>query len=344
VNAGPRGQDARPLPMPPQSRIETEDGDMRRVGVELEFSGLEIADAASLVADFIDGSVFDDTDYEKEIRGDDRGSWGVEVDFELLKSMGRKQEEDGEDGEAQQSALDELVEEVVRRSSAVVVPLEVVSPPIPMDQLGELNPLIEALRQAGAEGTSDSWAYAFGMHLNPELPGTDAGTILSYMKAFFCLFDWMVEESEIDLTRRITPYIAPFPKDYVEQVVDPAYQPELSALIDDYLDANPTRNRVLDMLPLFAHLDSARVSESVSDPRIKSRPTLHYRLPDCEIGRENWDLSEAWMIWLQVEYLAADTRRLDDLCSRYHQHLREASAVFPSAWSIDPDVDLASID
>jgi hypothetical protein len=212
-----------------------------------------------------------------------------------------------------------------------------------MDQLAELNLLIAALRRAGAKGTSDSWAYAFGMHLNPELPGTDAGTIVCYMKAFFCLFDWMVEKSEIDFTRRLTPYIAPFPDDYVEKVVDPAYQPELPQLIDDYLNANPTRNRVLDMLPLFSHLDSARVKEQVSDPRVKSRPTLHYRLPDCEIDRADWDLSNAWMIWLQVEYLAADPGRLADLCARYHQHLQGASALFPATWSIDPDVDLIAI-
>jgi hypothetical protein len=32
-------------------------------------------------------------------------------------------------------------------------------------------------------------------------------------------------------------------------------RPDLDTLIDDYLEYNPTRNRALDFLPLFLHLD-----------------------------------------------------------------------------------------
>ncbi|OBX33760.1 putative amidoligase enzyme [Halomonas elongata] len=38
-------------------------------------------------------------------------------------------------------------------------------------------------------------------------------------------------------------------------MLDPDYQPDLRTLIDDYLEYNPTRNRELDLLPLFAYLD-----------------------------------------------------------------------------------------
>ena len=38
-------------------------------------------------------------------------------------------------------------------------------------------------------------------------------------------------------------------------MLDAGYGPDLGALIDDYLAANPTRNRALDLLPLFAELD-----------------------------------------------------------------------------------------
>ena len=64
--------------------------------------------------------------------------------------------------------------------------------------------------------------------------------------------------------------------------------------IDDYLVENASRNRALDMLPVFAYLDEARIRAAVSDGLIKARPTLHYRLPNCEIEQPGWDLHPAW--------------------------------------------------
>lgn len=310
------------------------------MGVELEFAGLDIDSAAKVVAEYFDATIEHATSYEKKISAGDLGDWVVEVDFELLKAFGRKVQGDDEPTLGFE-ALDEIAEDLLARSSLPLVPLEVVSPPIPMDRLQEVNDLIAALRKAGALGTGESWTYAFGMHLNPELPALDAASITRYLKAFFCLYDWLVKQSALDLTRRLTPYIDPFPADYVRTVVSSDYGPDLSGLIDDYLDANPTRNRILDMLPLFSHLDGARVAARVDDPRIKSRPTLHYRLPNCEIDRPDWDLSGDWSRWLQVEHLVADSRRLDDLCQRYCRHLDAGEKLFSdNRFAIDPDRDL----
>lgn len=84
------------------------------------------------------------------------------------------------------------------------------------------------------------------------------------------------------------------------------YSPDLAALIDDYLAANPTRNRALDMLPLFAHLDEPRVRAAIDDPQIKSRPTYHYRLPDSRVRMPGWNITREWQRWLVVEHVAAD--------------------------------------
>jgi hypothetical protein len=93
------------------------------------------------------------------------------------------------------------------------------------------------------------------MQLNPELPDTDVDSVRGYLQAYLCLEDWLRMRSEVDLTRRLTFFADPFPKAYARTVVDAGYSPNLDRLIDDYLDANPTRNRSLDMLPLFCHLD-----------------------------------------------------------------------------------------
>jgi hypothetical protein len=54
---------------------------------------------------------------------------------------------------------------------------------------------------------------------------------------------------------------------------------------------------------------------------VKPRPALHYRLPNCEIDRRDWDLSPAWADWLEVERLAADPGRLGGLCAAYSAFL-----------------------
>jgi hypothetical protein len=201
------------------------------------------------------------------------------------------------------------------------VPLEVVTPPIPMDELARVEELVDGLRSAGARGTGFAWRFAFGMHLNPEMPALDAKTILRYLQAFLCLYDWLLAENRIDITRRLTPYIDAFPKQYVRQIIDGDYDPGLDGLIDDYLAANATRNRALDMLPLFADLDEDRVRSVIDDPRIKSRPTLHYRMPNCEIDEPDWGIGKAWRDWLQVEQLVVDVDRLEALCRRYAEVL-----------------------
>ena len=68
------------------------------------------------------------------------------------------------------------------------------------------------------------------------------------------LYDWLVDVSDIDVSRKLSAFIDPFPIEYRALVTSPDYAPDLDRLIGDYLDANPTRNRALDMLPMFAHL------------------------------------------------------------------------------------------
>jgi hypothetical protein len=84
------------------------------------------------------------------------------------------------------------------------------------------------------------------------------------------------------------------------------------------------------MLPLFAFVDLPRVRAAIDDPRIKPRPALHYRLPNCEIDRPDWGVRHAWADWLQVEHLAADEARLNEVCARYCAYLDR-----PLGWLMD---------
>jgi len=76
-----------------------------------------------------------------------------------------------------------------------------------------------------------------------------------------------------------------------------------------------------DFLPLFLHLDDKRVRAVVEDPRVKPRPALHYRLPNCVIDRPGWGVGRVWADWLQMEHLAVESARLRDACEAYAEFL-----------------------
>lgn len=288
-------------------------GRPRRVGVELEMIGLELNDIAEIVARHKRLAIATDGRYRRVLRGDDAGDWVVELDFDLLKRLGEKERDED-------VLLDELLdsaEEVLKLLAEFVVPFELVSPPLPMRRLEEVEELIGLLRDAGAKGTSDSVGYAFAMQFNPEIPSEEPSVITAYLQAFLCLYEWLLVRAKVNMTRRITSYIDPFPADYVRRVLQPGYAPDLDTLIDDYLEYNPTRNRALDFLPLFLHLDEERVRAVTDDPLIKPRPAFHYRLPNCEIDVPGWGLHVAWDDWLEVEALAANRRRLAGCCAAY---------------------------
>ncbi len=318
-------------PLPPVA--ETAEGKPRRIGVELEMTGLDVAELGRIVARHLGGVAEVVSPYELRIGGDDAGDWRVELDYEYLKRKGREEAPEPE----LLAVIDDAAESVLRAGAEALVPVEVVSPPLPMKRLADVQSLIAELRHAGARGTGAGLSYAFGMQLNPELPALDADTIRAYLQAFFCLYDWLEQRSAPDLTRRITRFSAPFPAGYIRRVVDPDYRPDLGALIDDYLADNPTRNRALDMLPLFLHLDEERVRAVVEDERVKPRPTLHYRLPNCEIDEPWWGVHLAWRDWLTVERLACDRDRLARLCTAYSEWLDQPVSRLLGDWTKELD-------
>ena len=192
----------------PKSRKNPQGG-VRRVGVELEMIGLEINDIAELVARHLGLSIATDGRYRRILTGDEAGDWQVELDFDLLKRLGQQER-------GQEALLDELrdsAEDLLSALAELVVPRELVSPPLPMGRLHEIDDIIMLLREAGAKGTSDSVGYAFSMQFNPEVPSEDAKVILAYLQAFLCLFEWLLVPADNKLTRRITSYIDPIPTD-----------------------------------------------------------------------------------------------------------------------------------
>lgn len=299
-----------------------ETGALRTVGFEIEFTGVSLADAIAAVEGEYPSRRKHATAAACDLELDDLGLFSIELDWAFLKQQAE---------EAGNAAPDDWVG-LLSQAAEIVVPVEVVCPPLAVDRLEALLPLTRALRQAGAEGTASSLIAAYGVHINPRSPALDGATLWHYLRAFGLLQWWLVEAHEVDLTRRASTYIDLYPEAYLRQLFSQHSPPPLPQLINDYLEQNPSRNRALDMLPLFSEIDAAAVQASVPDNRIKSRPTFHYRLPNCQIDREGWSLGDSWNIWWVVDELAQRHDDLDVLSARYLDQHRALLGVKRNSW------------
>ncbi len=293
-------------------RTMNEEGAIRRVGVEIEFAGLPIDETVKIVRDLYGGEDNEQSRFEHCIRNTRFGEFRVEIDSKplLAGKHHRMMNAIGLDDDRTKEVVDGALERIAR----VWIPCEIVAPPIPFTQLAELEPLRVALCRAEARGTKKSVMYGFGLQLNVEVPSRDEETLLRYLQSFLVLYDWLSDVIDVDVTRRIGPFVNPFPEDYRMKVLDPSYTPNLDTLIDDYLLANPTRNRPLDMLPVFATIDEQKVALAAKDfDKVKARPAFHYRLPNCLIDDPAWSIAIEWNRWCEVERLADDPERMREL-------------------------------
>lgn len=301
------------------SVLHTDQQRLRRVGVEIEFGSLGLEQVCEQVLDALGGKAGEATAAEQSIAVPELGEFNVEVDWQFLKKLSSEEQIPGE------------IMAALSQAATVIVPVEIVCPPLPIDRIQVLDKLIDKLREAGAEGTESSFLSAFGVHINTEIPNLQAATLDNYLRAFVLLQAWLVRENEVDLSRRITPYIDLYPDQYLERVLR-REQPDMDTLMDDYLEFNATRNRALDLLPLLSEINPERVKKDIDDSRIKARPTFHYRLPDCRISDAQWNLAEPWNLWCVVESLAADAESLKALTEAALQENSGAIALTQSSW------------
>ena len=138
----------------------------RRCGVEIEFTGIDIAGAVCAVTGALGGEVAWKGNHVARIEDTPIGVIGIELDTRYAK------EPDDPD------LVDQLLDALGTRDDAaeflseiMPIPLEMVTAPIARRDLPILQTAIQALREAGATGTKGGTLHAFGMHLNPEFKG-----------------------------------------------------------------------------------------------------------------------------------------------------------------------------
>ncbi|HKL52985.1 MAG TPA: amidoligase family protein [Wenzhouxiangellaceae bacterium] len=300
-------------------------GKPRRVGVEMEMAGIDPERIAAEVVDVVGGQFESESAFSGTVRDTEFGDFGVELDAEVLTSRRYLDSLKAVGIEIEPGQLRNNLEDVLSRVAGLVVPHELVCPPVEIAALGRIDQIRDGLRRAGAKGTQSSALYAFGLQFNVDIAELSSRHLVSVLRAFFLLFPEICEREQIDFSRKLTPFVQHFPKDFVAHVLDPDYTPDLETFIDDYLAFTPTRNRPLDLLPLFAWIDQDRVmSAPVEHELIKPRPTWHYRLPNCLIDDPDWSLRDPWCEWVRIENLAADP---DELAAAARARLGKSSAL-----------------
>ncbi|HSG57854.1 MAG TPA: amidoligase family protein [Paracoccaceae bacterium] len=287
-----------PLPLPngPQ-------GKPRRVGVEIELAGLTEAQAAGLVQAAWGGEVRAQTDHDLTVTGGAHGDVGIELDIVLRDRAGN------------------VIADKLLDWSRAVVPVEIVTAPLLPADLARVDRLIGDLVAAGAEGSQDGLFYGFGMHLNPEVAGTDATGILPVVRAYGLMEDWLRAIDPIDPSRRLLPFVDPWPHGLVDLLATEGDAWDIDDLLRAYARLTPTRNRGLDLLPLLEHLRPAALSALMDPDMLKGgRPTYHYRLPEARLGAPGWSAVYEWNRWVLIERVAADPDLLAHLAELWRDH------------------------
>jgi hypothetical protein len=315
--------------------LRNRDGQVRKAGFELEYAGLRIEPSAKLVQQVFGGEIDGVSTFVHQVHTS-VGRFSVEIDATLLKDKAYEKPLRALGFDPEQRDM-QWLETKLLDAASLMVPIEIAAPPIAIDQLEPLDELRRRLMEAGAQGTRRSVLYAFGMHINPEVPDPhDAATLRDTLRAFLLLYPWLKEQVSVNISRRIAPYINPFPTDYARLILAHDYPADSNRLIDDYLQHNATRNRPLDMLPALACLDADCVNRTVEDPHlVKPRPAFHYRLPNCLIDEPDWTLAGEWNTWVTVERLANDKAKLARMSHEYlraeHNALRPIIDEWPNA-------------
>jgi len=300
--------------------IQTDDGNTRGVGFELEYAGVDLSDSVSMLETLLDCKAEKDNAFSYRLPVEGIGDYRVEVDAALLHEGTYKEYLASAGIDTTNLELERRIDDLIESLASVVVPCEIVTPPLAMDDMDIVQDIVTGLRHRNARGTGHSFLYAFGLHINAEVVSLEAGYLLAHMRAFALLYDWICKDSKVDFFRKLSSYIKPWPAAYLKILLDPAYEPDVDTLVGDYLREVGSRNHALDMLPVFAMLDEEGVKAQAKEPDlVKGRPAFHYRLANSRIDQAHWRVADEWRYWVQVESLAHDDKRkqLLALCRDY---------------------------
>ncbi|WP_372922899.1 amidoligase family protein [Roseovarius sp.] len=288
------------------------DGLARLTGVEIEFSGLTELEAAEVVETLWGGKITERAPHVIEVAETEKGTVRIELDTAWTNKAG--------------SALADKLLELSRE----VIPVEIVTAPLLAEDLPEIDRLMGALESSGALGSQDGVLLAFGVHLNTEVASQTAAFIIPVVQAFAFIEQWLRSSDPPDVSRRVLPFIDPWPWSFVNRCAEDGAGWSLDDLCGTYLDLVRSRNHGLDLLPLLEQIFPDWVRAALPEGHAKGgRPTWHYRLPETGMGSEGWSIAYEWNRWVLVERVASDAALLSDLADAWTQHRSSLTTIRP---------------
>lgn len=267
----------------------------RRVGVEVEFAGLGVTEAADVLASVYGGRRAEEGTREITLKGSALGDLRVELDIALKQQW---------------------AEDLATQVLGDLIPVELVTQPLPQTDLPRIEHLITTLVASGALGTREKLAYGFGIHFNVELPDDDGTALVATTRAYALCEDWLRHADPLDPARRILPFVAPFPSVLVTHLAGAeGWGPrDLARAIVAHA---PSRHFGLDLLPALQHLCPDALAEVPADHLKGGRPAFHYRLPEARLGENDWSLAYEWNRWVMIEHVASDSDLLAALAAAW---------------------------
>lgn len=266
----------------------------RRLGVEIEFGGLQERTAAEVFARSVGGNL------KQSSKG-----WAVETEFfgtcAVYLDTAYANEIEAAGGEP---GLD---------AARLVIPVELVTDPFDPVHLPALDAAAGALRAAGATGSRKHLWHGFGLHLNIEVADLSAAHVGRVLCAYALLEPVLREDVGVDISRLALPFVNPYPASLVDAINAelPATMRELAQV---YLAHTTSRNHGLDLLPILAEAAPDVVAAALPrGTKLSPRPAYHFRLPESRIDEPDWSLTRAWQLWVAVERVAASAGVLDQL-------------------------------
>lgn len=313
------------------------EGLIRKAGFEIEFTDIHINTVNEIIKTSYGGEIQKKGSFDYEIANTRLGDFKVKLDTSLFKHPHYQKivsnlSESARDIVKSEHPLEEKIHTSLGDLASTLVPYEIVTPALPVNELEKLEALRWALYENKAKGTSSSLMYAFATHVNAEAPHLNVFSMMNHLRAFLVLYPYIIHKQRINPARRISYFINPFQWKYLRIVLEPEYQEEMEQFMRTYYQYNPDRNRPLDLYPLFAHLRPALVNKFKNIGNVKSRPTYHYRLPNSLIDDKNWSFSEEWNMWVEIERLADDVPKLMDLCNRFLKLRKRSFWGFRRKW------------
>lgn len=285
-------------------QIHTHDGSVRKVGIEIEFSGIKLIEAVDAVAAYFGGTVKKKSAYTYIVASEKYGDFIIECDSSFLKDRQIKNWLESI-GIRIPKKINKRIDKELSEMSDIIVPNEVTTPPFQCTDLKKFENLTDLLSDLKAKSDHTPISLApCGLHINVEAIEISTREILPILQSFILHYDRLVER--VDTIRRLAPYITDYPRKYKKLIMASSYLPSTRQLFIDYLKHNPTRNRALDLTPIIAHYDRGLIDETpkIEKNLIKARPAFHYRLPNCHLEDQRWKFHQEWNEWVKLEETA----------------------------------------